>query len=93
MINFDFIPTATLISTTVRKIRGYSYHMNNYVHYVKYTKNQYGDILERHYAQLNALEDCIDILLRELESRNAIIPNQYMKSYLNSQRKREETLI
>lgn len=93
MINFDSIPTVTLISTTVREIRGYSYHMKNYVHYVKYNKNQSEDILERHYAQLNALEDCIDILLRELVTRNATIPNQYMKSYLNNQKKREETLI
>lgn len=93
MINFEIVSTATLISQTVLYIRSYSYHMKNYVHYVKYNKNQYGDILERHYTQLNALEDCIDILLREVRTRNAAIPNQYMKSYLNSQRKREETLI
>lgn len=93
MINFDSISTETLISTTVRKIRGYSYHMKNYIRYVKYNKNQNDWALERHYAQLNSLEDCIDILLRELVIRNVTIPNKYMKSYLDNQKKREETLI
>lgn len=93
MINFEVVPTTTLITVAVSKIRCYSYHMKNYVKYVKYNKNQNGWALERHYAELNDLEDCIDILLRELGLRNATIPNQYMKSYLNSQRKREETLI
>lgn len=93
MVNFEIVSTATLISQTVSHIRDYSYHMKNYVHYVKYNKNHHDDILKRYYSQLNILEDCIDILLRELEARNATIPNQYMKSYLNSQKKREETLI
>ena len=93
MVNFEIVSTETLISKTVSHIRQYAYHMRIYVHYVKYNPNQYGDILERYYAQLNGLEDCIDILLRELAGRNATIPNQYMKSYLNNQRKREETLI
>lgn len=93
MTNFEVISTTTLISETVMHIRRYSYHMKNYVHYVKHNKNQNDWALERHYAELNGLEDCIDILLRELNSRNATIPNQYMKSYLNNQKKREETLI
>lgn len=93
MLKFEIVPTATLISQTVSHIRRYSYRMKGYVHYVKYDKNKYDWTLERHYQELNALEDCIDILLRELSIRNATIPNQYMKSYLNSQRKREETLI
>lgn len=93
MLNFDAITTTQLINVTVNHIGRYRLRMAPYISYVKYNKNQNGWVLERHYAELNALEDCIDILLRELQKRNATIPNKYMQIYLNNQRKREETLI
>ena len=92
MLNFNEVTTTQLITVTIGHIRKYHLRMGPYVQYVKYNKNQNDWCLERHYADLNALEDCIDICLRELQRRNATIPNKYMQSYLNDQKKRESTL-
>ncbi len=92
MLNFNEVTTTQLITITIRHIGQYRLRMAPYIKYVKYNKNQNGWCLERHYAELNALEDCIDICLRELHKRNATIPQKHMQIYLINQKKRESTL-
>lgn len=92
MINFEIVPTEKLIKLAISNIRCYSTAVANHAHYMKYTTEPKMCVLERHYFDMNLYGDCADILLRELETRNANVPERFMKQYLFNMHKRESIL-
>lgn len=92
MINFEIVPTENLVKLAISNIRLYSTAVANHVKYMRYTAEVKMSVLERHYFDMNLYGDCVDILLREIESRNVEVPARYMKQYLYNMHKRESIL-